>query len=253
MPITTNEQAKFVLTTVETIFSGANSDYLEGYHITGEWAGSPYGPKIPQKDRANELVWIDSYSMFLLATSTRGYVGYLYVGYLGQRAHIWQEDENRRVIPTTTEMAENRPVTVIPPDELDLVQLRLLADRMTQRNNARAEIIRASTGIRMRIAWAGLVSNLQGRKRTYLTSWSTWRPTATCQIRRWKSANPSLWDFDRSSNVYVALPKAPMTLTSYCAEHGNAGVGGNQQDVYEKASHRTFIETLLAVLEPEGK
>lgn len=57
-------------------------------------------------------------------------------------------------------MAENRPVTVIPPDELDLVQLRLLADRMTQRNNARAEIIRASTGIR--VGYIQLVAGFEG-------------------------------------------------------------------------------------------
>ncbi|KAJ6178699.1 hypothetical protein N7519_009160 [Penicillium mononematosum] len=43
-------------------------------------------------------------------------------------------------------MASNRAFT--PPDELDLVQLRLLADRMTERNNARADIMRAIVTIR---------------------------------------------------------------------------------------------------------
>ncbi|KAJ5252152.1 hypothetical protein N7489_002562 [Penicillium chrysogenum] len=46
-------------------------------------------------------------------------------------------------------MVENRPVIAIPPDELDLVHIRLLADRVTQRNNARAKNIRASAGIRI--------------------------------------------------------------------------------------------------------
>ncbi|KAJ6178700.1 hypothetical protein N7519_009161 [Penicillium mononematosum] len=57
-------------------------------------------------------------------------------------------------------MAEN--CVTIPPGDLDLVQLRLLADQMTERNNARAEIVRASAGIR--VAYAQLVAGFEGRQ-----------------------------------------------------------------------------------------
>jgi hypothetical protein len=42
-------------------------------------------------------------------------------------------------------MASNHVTTL--PDELDLVQLRQLAVRMTERNNVRADIMRASVAI----------------------------------------------------------------------------------------------------------